>query len=51
MIKVAVIVLLLIIGGLAAKRLDERTQLRALMVFGGLVVIAVIVFMAMELMR
>lgn len=51
MLKLAVIVILLLLGGLAVKYLDEKTQHKVVLVFGTIIVVLVVILMASELMR
>ncbi|WP_036831179.1 hypothetical protein [Photobacterium sanctipauli] len=51
MLKLGVIIVLLLLGGLATKYLDENSQKKVLIGFGGLILAAVVFFMATELIR
>ncbi|MGF1685475.1 hypothetical protein L4C36_02105 [Photobacterium japonica] len=51
MIKLAVIVLLLLVGGLVMKYLDERSQMKFVLGLGLLAVLYIVGVMAYELMR
>ncbi|MGR5061447.1 hypothetical protein [Photobacterium sp. DNB22_13_2] len=51
MLKLAVIIILLLLGALATKYLDEKSQQKILIGLGVLVALAVVGLMASELMR
>ncbi|PSU35006.1 hypothetical protein C9I99_08030 [Photobacterium lutimaris] len=51
MLKLAVIIILLLLGALVTKYLDEKSQQKILIGFGVLVAIAVVGLMVSELMR
>ncbi|MGF1700383.1 hypothetical protein L4D09_08730 [Photobacterium makurazakiensis] len=51
MLKLSVIIVLLLLGALATKYLDENAQKKVLIGFGVLVLAAIVFFMGSELIR